>query len=1212
MTVRRLRAAAALLALALLGGCAPRADVFDRDADIPGLGERLVAQANAPDADPEALERLAWLRLLHPGRVDEAAPLLVRALRAGRDGWRIRLGLALAEELLLRPDAAAAHWAALLGDAPTELRRLAAWRLRAIAADGDAPTEAGVAALAALDARPLGAPALGADLRAALHGAGGAPAGSLREWRVWPRIEPLARLGFARGRVGPPASRGTSTTADAQGVLRFHSTETGLFVAEATATLPTATTAEIVLDTPLAARVFVDDEETLVRDTLRVFAPERLSVRRRLAAGDHVVRVEAAVDVAAEGVRVRILPDDGGDPTLGRFEPAALSLLARAWRLHEAGQPLAAAAALAEAREGGPEGAALAWFEARAARSDPTIPPGMRLEREMNALRRAVERDPSLAAAHGRLAELLVDEGRSEEALRHVAAGEAASPESGRWDRLRYQVFLDRGWEPEARTALARALRRRPDDCQLAKLRLDLDWESLRLRPWEPQPAALSACPSLRRAHASWLGQSGEPLEAAQAWRAIAETPAGTFADRHSLAVALLAAERWDEGLAALEALVAERPEDLELRLRLGEAYRMAGRADEATAERATIEARPEGDPDVRRRMLYLTDDPFFVDFVVDGPAWVAESHDGAETLGRDADAVILLDQQVTRFYGDGRATQYAHALIHLRTQRGAETFGEVQVAEGVEVVVARTIKADGSIEEPEERPEKSTLSMPSLEPGDTIDYAYLRHAPARAYARPDVLSDPFYFQSYQAPILRSEWTVAAPPDLPLVVEARGDMAPPVTRRIDGLRTWTWRRTGSEQMPPEPDIPDARATLPYVRVGSVTWETLAARIADDILTLLRAGPLGDEIAATIAARTDDPDARARAAFEAVRERVGEETDRFFETPAAHTFAEGRGERLFALAALLARLDVAADVVLVKPVNRVEDDGPVPDALAYSYPVLRVRLPGGAERWLDPALGPVPYDYLAPVVQGRPGLLASPDGAGAPVTTPTWPLDDELRTVSLDVSVLPGGGALTGEGREEFLGIQAVTLRNALLETTDDDRIRVVTTLLRANVPRARLTELAIDDLEDPEKPLVFRYRFTAELAAPTVPGPPQRVPFGLLPESYSAAWAQLAVRRHPLFFNVAIRQRLDLSVTLPESAALVRVPQGHELVTTFGTHETRVWAERDDDGRERLRVRKDLSVPLAIVPPSEYATFVWACRSFDRGDRIALDLRWRR
>ena len=33
--------------------------------------------------------------------------------------------------------------------------------------------------------------------------------------------------------------------------------------------------------------------------------------------------------------------------------------------------------------------------------------------------------------------------------------GEAAAPESGRWDRLRYQVFLDRGWEPEARAALA-------------------------------------------------------------------------------------------------------------------------------------------------------------------------------------------------------------------------------------------------------------------------------------------------------------------------------------------------------------------------------------------------------------------------------------------------------------------------------------------------------------------------------------------------------------------------------------------------------------------------------------------------------------------------------------------------------------------------------------------------------------------------------------
>jgi hypothetical protein len=550
-----------------------------------------------------------------------------------------------------------------------------------------------------------------------------------------------------------------------------------------------------------------------------------------------------------------------------------------------------------------------------------------------------------------------------------------------------------------------------------------------------------------------------------------------------------------------------------------------------------------------------------------------------------------------------------------LRTQRGAETFGEVRVPDGVEVLVARTIKADGRLEEPEERADKETLSMPSLAPGDTIDYAWLRQAPAKAYVRPDVLSDTFFLQSYQAPILRSEWTVATAPDLPLVVEQHGALPQPVTRRLDGpgggLLARTWARTGADVVRAEPDIPDARETLPYVRVGTIDWPTLVARITDDVLPLRRPGPLGEAVAAQIAAETADPEARTRAAWAAVRELVTDETEAFFETPAAHTFAEGRGERLFALAALLDRLGVPNDLVLAKPVNRADEDGPVPDPLAYSYGLLRVRL-GAREVWLDPSLRHMPFDALPPVVQGRPALLASPKAPGAALRTPPGDLERQLRRVTLTLEVLPGGGGLTGEGREELHGIQAVSLRQAFEEATEDERRAAVTTLVRASVPRARLLDLQIDHLDDPERPLVLRYRLAAELTPPTVPGPPQRVPLGLLPEAYSASWAQLPVRHHPLFFNVAIRQSLDLTVVLPDSADLARVPQGQKLATDFGTHETKIWAQRGEDGRERLRVRKELQVPLAVVPPADYARFAGACRSLDRADRLELDVRWRR
>jgi len=127
---------------------------------------------------------------------------------------------------------------------------------------------------------------------------------------------------------------------------------------------------------------------------------------------------------------------------------------------------------------------------------------------------------------------------------------------------------------------------------------------------------------------------------------------------------------------------------------------------------------------------------------------------------------------------------------------------------------------------------------------------------------------------------------------------------------------------------------------------------------------------------------------------------------------------------------------------------------------------------------------------------------------------------------------------------------------------------------------------------------------------PPVPGPPQRLAIGLLPESYSASWAPLPVRRHPLF--VAIRQKLDLTLALPSSAELAHAPEGAKVVSPFGVHDTKIAAERTDDGREQLRVHKSLTVPLAIIPAADYATFVAACRRFDRADRLDLEVRWRR
>ena len=1192
-------------------GCPHRVEVFSPDLDPAERTAQLEPAAQRPDAPASVLTELGWLRLLHGGRVAEAVTLFERAREEDDAGWRLHFGAATAWEMLARPDRAAEPWAAALADddAPEELRHLAGWRLLAEARRGRLPAEVTRRVGRALDAGALHDAALAADLRG--PDAGGD--GTVRDWTVSDRLHPLPHLGFVRTafeRPEPPRHRART---DEESVLRFHPQDQGVYAAEARVSAPAGGQAALLLETRLSARVFVDGELVLERDAVTGYPPERRTVQLRLSPGEHLLRVEAAVDAPAEGVRLRWLPVAPGAAGGGfaAFEPAVLYHWIRAWRLHEEGAALGAAAALDAAKHLAPASAALAWLEAAVAGTDPTVPPGIAAERESDALRAAVDRDDTLAAAHAALARHLLQDGRADDALTHIRLGEAASPEAPAWDRLRHVVFVERSWEPEARAALDRARARQPDSCELARARLELDWETLRLHPWEPVPESRRRCTVLERGRAAHLLQSGLPLEAAAVFRKMLERGVGRVADRRGLADALLVGGRYDEALRVLEELRDERPGDLERGLTLAEAWRLAGDPTRAEQERGRLDARPEGDPEVRRKLLYLTKEPFWRSFVVDGAAWTARSREAGERLGHRSDAVILLDQQVSRFFGDGSGLHRAHTIILLRNRRGTEMFGEVPLPEGVELIFARTLKADGTVEEPEELAEKSTLSMPALEPGDAIEYALLRATPPATHAAPDLLSDAYYLQSYAAPILRSEWTVLADPKLPLVFDQRGSLPEPIVRRVGDLRAWSWRRNGSDQVRAEPSIPDARAALPSVRVGTLAWDDLAARQADTVLSLLRRGPRVTKLAREIGAGASSPLQRAGRAFFHVMAAIEDPGDRFLEVPAAHALAEGLGERYLVLLALLAELDVPAELVLAKPLNRTEDDGPLPDPLAYTYPLLRLTLDEG-EVWLDPSLRYAPFDYVPPVVQDRPALSLSATRPGERLTTPRYPDERELHEVRLALRVERGGAAVRGEGHEVIRGIQAIALREILHAADESRRVHVIGTLVRASVPGARLSELRIGALDDVTEPLDLRYHLRAPLSPPRVPGPPQRVILGLLPEGFSANYAQLSRREQPLFFNRRLEQTFELTVSFPASATLAHRPRGTEIDNRFGRLTSRIWTTRTDAGEQQLHVRKSLHLPVRVVPPADYAAFAGSCRMMDRAETMRLDVRWRR
>ena len=150
----------------------------------------------------------------------------------------------------------------------------------------------------------------------------------------------------------------------------------------------------------------------------------------------------------------------------------------------------------------------------------------------------------------------------------------------------------------------------------------------------------------------------------------------------------------------------------------------------------------------------------------------------------------------MTRVFPTGATMTLTHEIVRVDSKDAIDRFGEIAVPAGAEILTLRTHKRDGTTREPEEIAGKETVSAPDLQVGDYVEWELLEtHSPAAAFA-PGFLGDRFYFQSFDAPIARSELTLVLPAGLPVALDVRAgapraaDSAGP-----DGTRVMTFVAT---------------------------------------------------------------------------------------------------------------------------------------------------------------------------------------------------------------------------------------------------------------------------------------------------------------------------------------------------------------------------------------------------------------------------------
>ena len=206
-------------------------------------------------------------------------------------------------------------------------------------------------------------------------------------------------------------------------------------------------------------------------------------------------------------------------------------------------------------------------------------------------------------------------------------------------------------------------------------------------------------------------------------------------------------------------------------RVRLCDAQAAAGQLEAARRTIADVLALRPDVPEVRRSARALGV-PLPLDaFRVDGRAAV-RAFEAAR--GRyAAPAVMVLDRAVTRVFGSGATMTLTHEIVRVDSKDAVDRWGEIQVPAGAEILTLRTHKSDGTTREPEEIAGKESISAADLAIGDYVEWELLEtHGPSEAFG-PGFLVERFFFQSFDAPIARSEMVLVTPPALPIAVDAR-------------------------------------------------------------------------------------------------------------------------------------------------------------------------------------------------------------------------------------------------------------------------------------------------------------------------------------------------------------------------------------------------------------------------------------------------------
>ena len=789
------------------------------------------------------------------------------------------------------------------------------------------------------------------------------------------------------------------------------------------------------------------------------------------------------------------------------------------------------------------------------ARDDPSRSASFTRDRSRTLLEAAVAVDPELARPRHALATIALDDDRPREAIDQALAANRSAPAWWVPEWTLYSAYRLRGLTWDADQALDRAIAHGAGACPVIETALDRAEDRHDVAAQQQFGAALSACGKDSEQQIERMRRLGDLDGAEAALRRVIALAPERGETKLELAGILLSRGRPAEAVPLLAATV--DPRDGEGQLRLADALVAAGAPEQARARIATALAAHPETPEILRaaRALAL---PLPMDaFRLDGQKVIGDF----EASGRHyaAPAVVVLDRTVARVFPNGAEVVLNHEIVRVQSKDAIEKWGEISVPEGTEILVLRTHKADGSTREPEELAGKDSISAADLAIGDYVEKETIEtRAPREAFitvgseAGPadldepggGYLSDRFYFQSFDAPLDRSEYLLVTPaaiadrlhfdrragapesnemslpPQPPATPAGAGpaqdskqdskeDSKAPAAGDSEALTVTTFAATKVPQLFAERSSVPPIEFVPSVRVSTgIGWTTWTRFLREQLYGTLRSAPVLDRAAAEIRAQSPDtsPASRAAALVAWVGHNVEPGDD--LRDSASLSVARGRGNRLAVTLALARALGLEAEPVLARSLLTADGQAPAPleEADDFADPLVRFRLglglAGSQVLYADPRLKHAPLGYLPPGLDGaRVLMLARGEFEVAHSRR------EEHRTVDVAVHLNEEGGG-TVEVSETLRGWPALEWADIVDRFgSDASKIRqdFEQRWLGVHFPGAVLKDLHIEILGKPGDP-----RGSPAGVAPPPPPPPEGLVVATAPSGpYAVEQARL-------------------------------------------------------------------------------------------------------